>query len=403
MSFVIGIDLGGTAAKLGLVALPLSTTSTSSSSLTSSPPSEAAPPPPNDPLLHFLRAPLPLNREDRTPSAIVALLAEACCRLLAEAPGGPVDARHRQHMVSAIGLGFPGHVKAGGVAAGAANLCSSWKNVPLAALLAAKLADQDGPGSRSSRSTPIFLLNDADAALAAEAWQGAAKGETNVVMLTLGYVQRSVQARRGGHACACIHSPTHPIPTFLWYRTGIGMAAWVDGRPLTGGRGLVEGGHMIVEKDGRACGCGQQGCLETYASATAVVRRAHELGFGVASEKEQEEENQDAGLTAKDVFDAAFREEPDPRAVQVVAEAADYLGLGCVNVVRMLDPDVLLLGGGMSGAGDRFLALVHAAFRKYGWTILPNDVRMAEAALGGERAGVLGAARAAAGLVGTVE
>lgn len=222
MSFVIGIDLGGTAAKLGLVSLPLSSTSTSTLT-SSSPPSEsqaarappaAPPPPPNDPLLHTLRAPLPPSREDRTPSAIVALLAEACRRLLAEAAaGGPFDAR--QPMVSAIGLGFPGHIKAGGIAAGAANLCSTWKDVPLAALLAAKLAEQEhGPGSRSSRSTtstiPILLLNDADSALAAEAWQGAAKGEKNVVMLTLGYVPGGVCVRR---ACACMHySPTPPRP-----------------------------------------------------------------------------------------------------------------------------------------------------------------------------------------------
>jgi glucokinase len=220
--------------------------------------------------------------------------------------------------------------------------------------------------------------------------------------------------------------------------TGIGVAVWLNGQAWSGSRGLVEGGHMVVEKGGRACGCGQKGCLEMYASATAVVRRAKELGFvrrrkgrreGLDREadaggggedeerkkasprkeeggreeeegkgqREQDDDNidDDSDLNAKHVFDAAFSSPPDPLALQVVEEAADYLGLGCLNLCRVLDSAMVLFAGGMSGAGPRFVDMVKERFGAYGWSILPHDVEMGIAALGGEQAGVWGSARAA--------
>lgn len=311
------------------------------------------------------------------------------------------------------------------MAAGAANLSEEWKEgVPLVTLLEEGLHMQrknGGAAADRKESMPsIILRNDADAALAAEAWGGAAQGHEDVVMLTLG--------------------------------TGIGVAVWLNGQAWSGSRGLVEGGHMVVEKGGRACGCGQKGCLEMYASATAVVRRAKELGFvrrrsrgreegrqgkankeeeGVDEEEEatheerkkpsprkeklgakaeeeghgqrerdgNDDDNGDTDkniLTAKQVFDAAFASDPDPLALQVVEEAADYLGLCCLNLCRVLDPALVLFAGGMSGAGPRFVGMVKERFGAYGWSILPHDVEMKVAALGGEQAGVLGAARAAA-------
>lgn len=397
--YVLGIDLGGTAAKLGLIPLPTLLESPSHASASSS---SASPPFPPPPFLH--RAPLPLARADRTPTAIVTLLVDACRELLAEGGIG-------WKAVAAVGVGFPGHVKEGGtVAAGAANLSEEWKaGVPLVKLLEEgfrKLVE-DGGQMRPLDNIPntIVLVNDADAALAAEAWGGAAQGHKDVVMLTLG--------------------------------TGIGVATWLNGQAWSGSRGLVEGGHMVVEKEGRKCGCGQKGCLEMYASATAVVRRAKELGFsrrcgaarkegGAAGgevedeerkkasprkeeegrdeeeeeeqgrrEQEGDEEDDDSVLNAKHVFEAAFSSPPDPVALQVVDEAADYLGLGCLNLVRVLDPSVVLFAGGMSGAGARFVGMVKERFAAYGWTILPHDVEMGIAALGGEQAGVWGSARAA--------
>jgi glucokinase len=235
---------------------------------------------------------------------------------------------------------------------------------------------------------PIFLLNDADAALAAEVWCGAARGQKNVVMLTLG--------------------------------TGVGTAVMLNGKPWVGARGLVEAGHMIIEKDGRLCGCGQRGCLEMYTSATAVVRRANEVGLRIKMKVEGEEEEgrrrhavsgeSDGGgvaiSNAKQVFDAAFPPpssspgctgagKADPLALQVIEEVTDYLSLGCVNVCRMLDPDLLLFAGGMSGAPATFWLKLKEGFAKYGWAILPHEIEMSVAALGGDRAGVLGAVWAA--------
>jgi glucokinase len=339
----------------------------------------------------------------------VALLVDACRELLAEASVG-------WEAVAAVGVGFPGHVKEGGtVAAGAANLSEEWKaGVPLVKLLEEgfrKLVE-DGGQMRPLENIPstIVLVNDADAALAAEAWGGAAQGHKDVVMLTLG--------------------------------TGIGVAVWLNGQARSGSRGLVEGGHMVVEKEGRKCGCGQKGCLEMYASATAVVWRANELGFrrrpgearkegvgekgegGAAGgkgkdekkkkasprkeeegrdeeeaqgqrEQEGEDDDKDSVLNAKHIFDAAFSSPPDPVALQVVEEAADYLGLGCLNLCRVLDPALVLFAGGMSGGGPRFVGMVKERFAAYGWSILPHEVEMGIAALGGEQAGVWGSARAA--------
>ena len=397
--YVLGIDLGGTAAKLGLIPLATLLEPPSPPAAASSSPPPPLPPPP---FMH--RAPLPLARADRTPTAIVALLVDACGELLAQAGIG-------WEAVEAVGVGFPGHVKEGGtVAAGAANLSEEWKaGVPLVKLLKEGLKAYIGGGQMilpEHIPSTIVLLNDADAALAAEAWGGAAQGHEDVVMLTLG--------------------------------TGIGVAVWLNGQAWSGSRGLVEGGHMVVAKGGRACGCGQQGCLEMYASATALVHRAKELGFvrrrkgrreGLGREadagggedeerkkasarkeeegreeeegkgqREQDDDNIDddgSVLNAKHIFDAAFSSQPDPLALQVVEEAADYLGLGCLNLCRVLDPAMVLFAGGMSGAGPRFVDMVKERFGAYGWSILPHDVEMGIAALGGEQAGVWGSARAA--------
>ncbi len=337
----------------------------------------------------------------------MTLLIDACRDLLSQ--GGI-----RWEAVAAIGMGFPGHVNAA-VAAGAANLSEEWETgVPLTELLKEGFGRHIGDGEQTMilGKTPstIVLINDADAAMAAEAWGGAARGHKDVVMLTLG--------------------------------TGIGVAVWLNGQAWSGSRGLVEGGHMVVEKEGRKCGCGQRGCLEMYASATAVVWRAKELGFGMrrskarkqrggdegdegaaGGEREDEErknasprkevegrdqeggsgqgeqaeddDDEDGILNAKHVFDAAFASPPDPLAMQVVEEVADYLGLGCLNLCRVLDPSLVLFAGGMSGAGPRLVAMVKQKFAAYGWNILPHDVEMEIAALGGEQAGIWGSARAA--------
>lgn len=414
MAFVLGIDLGGTAVKAGLI--PFATLAAPLPSATAStgpchPPCPSSPPP------FFCRIPLPEARDRRTPENIVPVLVEASSKLLTQAG---VD----WGKVKVVGLGYPGHVKdAGTTAGGAANLSDEWKTgIPLIRLMTERIKFS-GKGRDKGAAVgeifcpPIVLLNDADAALSAEMWAGAARGQLGVVMLTLG--------------------------------TGIGVALALNGQVWSGSRGLVEGGHMVVEKGGRACGCGQFGCLEMYVSASAVKRRAEELGFKKkrvkASDRgktgclrvsgddttvenrkersakidierqaqdergsshrrdrdsEEESEAEEVPFTSKDVFEAALssgRNDPpsDSQALQVVEEVADYLGLGCLNLCRIVDPGLILFAGGMSGAGPLFLDMVKARFNFYGWRILPNDVDFKVAALGGDSVGAWGAARAA--------
>ena len=195
---------------------------------------------------------------------------------------------------------------------------------------------------------------------------------------------------------------------------------------------------QIVERGGRPCGCGQRGCWETYASATSVVNRAREAlqGQGEESPSEPLIAIAPEALTAKDVFDAAYQG-GDPLAGRIVEEVrvlrmeligfnneialrptdpypscdqialrptdpypscdqtAAALGLGCLNLCRVLDPGLLLFAGGMSAAGPRLLARIQHHFQQLGWTVLGHEVEMAFAALGPERAGVVGAAEGA--------
>lgn len=181
---------------------------------------------------------------------------------------------------------------------------------------------------------------------------------------------------------------------------------------------------QIVERGGRPCGCGQRGCWETYASATSVVTRAREAlqGQGEESPSEPLVAIAPEALTAKDVFDAAYQG-GDPLAGRIVEEVrvlrmeligfnneialrptdpypscdqtAAALGLGCLNLCRVLDPGLLLFAGGMSAAGPRLLARIQHHFQQLGWTVLGHEVEMAFAALGPERAGVVGAAEGA--------
>lgn len=197
-----------------------------------------------------------------------------------------------------------------------------WKNFPLKSEIEAKL------------DVPVIIENDANAAGWAEYRFGAGQGHQHMVMLTLG--------------------------------TGVGGAIIVDGKMLRGGFGVAgELGHMRVVPDGIPCGCGQRGCIESYASGTALLRTANELvDSGDASGKRLAELKAQAGqLTGAEVYQGLV--EGDPGAVQLLRNLASWLGQAIASLSAILDPEIVVIGGGVSQAGDLLLEPLREAFRKY--------------------------------------
>lgn len=197
-----------------------------------------------------------------------------------------------------------------------------WKNFPLKSEIESKL------------DIPVIIENDANAAGWAEYRFGAGQGHQHMVMLTLG--------------------------------TGVGGAIIVDGKMLRGGFGVAgELGHMRVVPDGIACGCGQRGCIESYASGTALLRTANELvDSGDPAGKRLAELKAQAGkLTGAEVYQALV--EGDPGAVQLLNDLAGWLGQAIASLSAILDPEIVVIGGGVSQAGELLLEPVRAAYRKY--------------------------------------
>jgi glucokinase len=197
-----------------------------------------------------------------------------------------------------------------------------WKNYPLKSEIESKL------------DIPVIIENDANAAGWAEYRFGAGQGHQHMIMLTLG--------------------------------TGVGGAIIVDGKMLRGGFGVAgELGHMRVVPDGLPCGCGQRGCIESYASGTALLRTANELvDSGDPMGARLAELKQSAGqLTGAEVYQALL--ERDPGAVSLLTTLAGWLGQAIASLSAILDPEVVVIGGGLSQAGDLLLEPVRASFRKY--------------------------------------
>ncbi|MGN0298204.1 MAG: ROK family glucokinase [Lachnospiraceae bacterium] len=192
---------------------------------------------------------------------------------------------------------------------------------------------------------PVKVGNDANIATLGEMWKGGGRGFKNVVMITLG--------------------------------TGVGGGVIIDGKMLTGNRGLAgELGHITVNMDETAvCNCGNRGCLEQYASATGIVRVAKRLmcaegpvktvrgavkTFDVTKLLELEKEH---GLTCKDVFDLA--KNGDPLAKEATEILGRYLGKTLADMSLMIDPDVFVIGGGVSKAGDFLIRCIWYYYDKF--------------------------------------
>jgi glucokinase len=300
--FAIGLDLGGTFLKSGLV--------TAEGELSS-----------------FSLRP---SRARESAAAPIAVLAEAITALLDVADGG----------VAALGLGCPGAIDpATGALVGRTTHLPHWDTFPVRETLRCHF-----PGL-------VVVDNDANLAALAEHRLGAARGARVSLTVTVG--------------------------------TGIGCGVVHDGRVLRGSLGGVgEIGHLPL--DGRVpCACGVAGCVEPECSGGGLVARAREAGLAVEG--------------AEEVF--AMAAAGDRRAAALIARQSDRLGASIAIAVQLLNPDVVVIGGGVAKAGEVLLAPLRAAVARYALPSHGRHLRIAQAMLG-ETSGVIGAGLVAWGARG---
>ena len=209
---------------------------------------------------------------------------------------------------------------------------------------------------------PIHIGNDATLAALGEYRYGAGQGAHTLVYMTIS--------------------------------TGIGGGVVVEGRPLTGAYGMAgELGHMFIERDTPICACGKSGCLEAIASGTAIARRARSLiEEGGNSALKEMVSGDMPKITAAMVFDAA--KQGDLLASQVVDDAADALGLGLVNVLHIFNPDVIVVGGGVSQNWDYLKPIVETRIEAQAMShVLKRGFKLVVSSLGDD-IGLYGAAAA---------
>lgn len=242
--------------------------------------------------------------------------------------------------IQGIGIGIPGPVDAKGKVAVCVNL--GWKEVSVEEELSGKM-DQ----------IPVKAGNDANVAALGEMWQGGGKGYEDVVMVTLG--------------------------------TGVGGGIIIGGKVVAGAHGAGgEIGHMTMNPhEKERCNCGRKGCLEQYSSATGLVRLAKQK---LADEHEATALDGIAEVTAKDIFDAY--KDGDSVAAQIVEKFATVLGRGLGKIACVADPEIFVIGGGVSKAGQPLLDAVQKAFREEAFSSC-KDTKFALATLGND-AGIYG-------------
>lgn len=246
--------------------------------------------------------------------------------------------------VEGVGLGAPGPIDAAGTVYGAVNL--GWGTFSISDTLSGLLGMKVKAG------------NDANVAALGEMWKGGGRGCRNMVAVTLG--------------------------------TGVGGGIIVNGGILTGACGAGgEIGHIHVEdNETEVCGCGNTGCLEEYASATGVVRLARRM-LQASDEPSALREKPEDRISAKSVFDAV--KEGDALAVKIAGQFGEYLGKGLAVIACVVNPELFVIGGGVSKAGEVLFDYIRPHFER---TVFKGckDAKFALATLGND-AGIYGAAK----------
>ncbi|MCI5856226.1 MAG: ROK family glucokinase [Agathobacter sp.] len=244
--------------------------------------------------------------------------------------------------VQGIGIGVPGPVRSDGVVNVCVNL--GWGVIDVAT----ELGNMTG--------LPIKVGNDANVAALGEMWQGGAKGSKDVIVVTLG--------------------------------TGVGGGIIVDGKIVAGHDGAGgEIGHITVNNDEiEPCNCGQYGCLEQYTSATGIVRMAKRK---LAKSSEETTLRNFKELTAKDIFDEA--KAGDAIAGELVDEVGSILGSALSNMACVVNPEIIVIGGGVSKAGSILIDTIQKHFVETSFHACRNT-KFALASLGND-AGIYGCMR----------
>jgi glucokinase len=309
---IIGIDLGGTYIKAGIVT-------------------------PDGEVIARAKAP---TDAPKGPESVMHAMATAGREALCAANLEAAD-------VAAAGVGAPGPMNwRTGVVYSPPNL-PGWQDVPLAASMSERLG------------VPAFIENDANAACYAEYWVGAGRDVDTMILLTLG--------------------------------TGVGGGIVLNKKLLRGLDGTAgEIGHMTVMRDGRPCGCGNKGCLETYASVTGLVATAVEgLERGQITALGKMCNGDASTLTGKMVSDAI--DQGDEFALWVMQETGRWLGTSIASLINLINPEKVILTGGMANAGATLLDTVIATAHADALDVPAARCEIGFSALGGD-AGVIGAA-----------
>ena len=262
-------------------------------------------------------------------------------RMAVEEAGIPME------KVSSWGIGMPSCINPTTGLLVHAN-CFGWKNVPIFHYLEGKLP------------LPLKIENDANCAALGEALAGAAKGRSNVLMLTLG--------------------------------TGVGSGIVIDGKLFTGADGMgAELGHTKLVYDGRPCTCGQKGCLEAYCSATALIRTAREaVGDHPESEILALAGGNAGKINGKTVFEAAAK--GDSLAGSILDDYVSHLAAGLSSFITIFRPEAIILGGGIALAGDALFGRLAAKLPKLTFGAAQIGVPPVLPATLGNDAGLIGAA-----------
>ncbi|OCA97395.1 ROK family glucokinase [Clostridium beijerinckii] len=244
--------------------------------------------------------------------------------------------------VLGIGIGVPGPVKDDGTVLKCVNL--GWKVF--------NIVDQ----VNKLVKLPIKAANDANVAALGEMWRGGGKGYKNAVMVTLG--------------------------------TGVGGGIIVDGKIISGSNGVGgEIGHIKVsDNETECCGCGNKGCLEQYASATGIVSLANKA---LKNTKTKSDLKNFGNLSAKDIFDSA--KAGDELALELVDDFGNRLGKALANIACVIDPEIFVIGGGVSKNGSFLIESITKYFKENAFHISRNT--KFELAKLGNDAGIYGAAR----------
>ena len=245
-----------------------------------------------------------------------------------------------------VGMGIPGPVREQEIVGFFANF--PWeKNLNIAKLF------------RNISGKETKLENDVNVIALGEARHGAGRGAKTSVTIALG--------------------------------TGIGGGIYIDGKIISGFNGAGgEVGHMKLVKDGKLCGCGQKGCFEAYASATGIEREAiSRLKVNKTNKLYQKLNGEIDKVEAKDVFDCA--KEGDAFSLDIVDYEAEYLAMGIGNVLNLINPEKIILAGGVSLAGDIVLDRVKEKLPKYAMSVAIENGFSIELGILGNDSGIYGA------------